>query len=98
VRELVVKVLELMELPRRDRRDIWYPGDSDKVSLVWLQDIYAAINNCRHQEFSLPRRIEIVMPAPVLGLEDFNIRIVDTKGIDQTAGRPDLEPHFDDPQ
>jgi len=98
VRELVVKTLELMELPRRDRRDIWYPENSDKPPLVWLRDVYTDLNNCRHPEFSLPRRIEVIMPAPVLGLEDFNIRIVDTKGIDQTAGRPDLEPHFDDPQ
>jgi transcriptional regulator with XRE-family HTH domain len=98
VRELFVKVLERMDLARRDRRDLWYPVDSAKAALGWLQEMFTAINNCRHPEFSLPARIEVIVPNPLLDITDFNLRIIDTKGIDQTAGRPDLEPHFDDPQ
>lgn len=98
IRELIVKVLERMDLPRRDRHDLWYSESCGKPPLVWLQETFAAINNCRHPEFSLPARIEVVIPQPLLGITEFNIRIVDTKGIDQTAGRPDLEPHFDDSQ
>jgi transcriptional regulator with XRE-family HTH domain len=98
VRELMVKVLERMDLARRDRQDLWYPSGSGKSALSWLQETFAAINNCRHPDFSLPARIEVVIPKPLLDITDFNLRIVDTKGIDQTAGRPDLEPHFDDPQ
>ena len=38
------------------------------------------------------------MPEPIFGSRDLNIRIVDTKGIDQAAERQDIECHFDDPR
>lgn len=97
VRELAVAILARMELHSRDRRDIWYDTSSGKEPLVWLKDTFEKINNGRHPEFSLPRRLEVVVPTRLLEVEDLSVRIVDTKGIDRTAARADLEHHLDDP-
>jgi transcriptional regulator with XRE-family HTH domain len=97
VRELVVEILARMELHRRDRRDIWHGNETGKSALVWLKDIFEEINNGRHPEFTLPKRIEVVVPFQLLGESDLSIRIVDTKGVDRPAARADLESHLDDP-
>ena len=97
VRELVVEVLARMELHKRDRRDVWYDSSSGKSQLAWLKDTFEEVNNGRHPEFTLPKRIEVVLTDTLLGLSDLTIRIIDTKGIDRTAARADLEMHLDDP-
>lgn len=96
-REFVVEVLSRMELHRRDRRDVWYDSASGKSPKVWLRDTFAAINNGRHPEFTLPKRIEVVVPEHLLNASDLTVRFIDTKGIDRTAAREDIEVHFDDP-
>lgn len=96
VKELVVQILSRMNLPRRDQRDIWYPSDAKLSPLAWLQQKFMEVNNGRHPQFSLPQRIEVVVPRPVLDDTKLNIRIVDTKGIDGAATRADLDRLFDD--
>lgn len=97
VRELVVEILARMELHKRDRRDLWYDNSCGKEALNWLKDTFEEVNNGRHPDFTLPKRIEVVVPAPLLGTADLSIRIIDTKGIDRTAARADLEVHLDEP-
>lgn len=97
VRELVVEILARMQLHRRDRRDIWFDRNDGKSPEVWLKDTFEAVNNGRHPDFTLPRRIEVVVPDPLLGATEFSVRLVDTKGIDRTAARADLEVHLDEP-
>jgi transcriptional regulator with XRE-family HTH domain len=97
VREYVVEVLTRMELHRRDRRDIWYDPSIGKPPLVWLKDTFEQVNNGRHPDFTLPTRIEVIVPQKLLGTSDLAVRIIDTRGIDRTAARADLERHFDDP-
>lgn len=96
-REFVVEVLSRMELHRRDRRDIWYDSASGKSPKAWLRDAFAAINNGRSPEFTLPKRIEVVVPDKLLNASELTVRFIDTKGIDRTAAREDIEMHFDDP-
>lgn len=96
-REFVVEVLSRMELHRRDRRDIWYDSASGKSPKAWLRDTFSAINNGRHPEVTLPRRIEVVVPDRLLNASDLTVRLIDTKGIDRTAAREDIEVHLDDP-
>ncbi|MDD2769001.1 MAG: helix-turn-helix domain-containing protein [Methylococcus sp.] len=96
-REFIVEVLSRMELHRRDRRDIWYDNASGKAPKTWLRDLFSAINNGRHPEFTLPKRIEVVVPDQLFKASDLTIRIIDTKGIDRTAAREDIEIHLDDP-
>jgi len=96
-REFVVEVLSRMELHRRDKRDVWYDSATGKSPKVWLRDTFAAINNGRSPEFTLPRRIEVVVPEKLLQVADLTVRFIDTKGIDRNAAREDIECHFDDP-
>lgn len=96
-REFVVEVLSRMELHRRDKRDIWYDSASGKSPKAWLRDTFAAINNGRSPDFTLPRRIEVVVPDKLLQVADLGVRFIDTKGIDRNAAREDIECHFDDP-
>ena len=97
VREFVVEILARMELHKRDRRDMWYDSACGKSEVEWLKDTFEQVNNGRHPSFTLPKRIEIVVPRPLLGESDLSLRIIDTKGIDRTAARADLEVHLDDP-
>jgi transcriptional regulator with XRE-family HTH domain len=93
---LAVEVLAQMELHRRDRRDIWHSDATSRPPLEWLQDIFEKVNNGRHPEFTVPKRIEIVVPTAMLGDETVSVTLIDTRGIDDLAARADLEQHFDD--
>jgi transcriptional regulator with XRE-family HTH domain len=96
VRQLVVEILARMELHRRDRRDIWFDLTTGQNPLAWLKETFEKVNNGRHPEFTLPRRIEVVVPFPLVSGTDVSIRMIDSKGIDRTAARADLEAHLDD--
>jgi len=95
--EFVIEVLSRMELHRRDRRDIWYNSATGKSPKTWLRDTFAAINNGRHSEFTFPKRIEMVVPERLINASDLTVRFIDTKGIDRTSAREDIEVHLDDP-
>jgi transcriptional regulator with XRE-family HTH domain len=93
---LSVEILALMELHKRDRRDMWHSEAAGKPPLEWLQELFEQVNNGRHPEFTLPKRIELVVPTPVLGDGTLSVTLVDTQGIDDIASRADLEQHFDE--
>lgn len=103
--EFVFEVLARMRLDRRGRRDIWYEASAGKQPLEWLKDIFQRVNTGRHPEFTLPKRIETVVPITLLQdearsvqlAEELSIRLIDTKGIDTTAARADIEGLLDDP-
>ena len=96
--EFVVEILARMNLERRTRRELWYPAaTTDKEPLVWLKENFELLNNGRHSDFSIPRRMEILIPEPILGEDSLSIRIVDTKGVDRTADRADIGRLFNEP-
>lgn len=95
-RELVVEILARMELHRRDTRDLWYDASSGKFPLEWVRETFERINNGKQPDVSLPRRIEIVVPKTLIAIDDLSVGIIDTKGIDRTAARADLESHLDE--
>ena len=97
VREYVFEVLARMELHRRDRSDIWHDLATGKTPLGWLKDTFEQVNNGRHADFTLPNRIEIIVPQALLEDTDLSIRFIDTRGIDRTAVRADLEQRLDEP-
>ena len=98
--DLAVAIRAKMNLQNRIRRDLWYPDLARKEQLPWLADVFRQVNNGRHPEFSLPYRIEVMVPQRILSDESeatLSIRLIDTKGIDSTAERGDLEAHFNNP-
>ena len=91
--ELAVAIRAKMNLQKRTRREIWYPNAATKEPLAWLSDIFRRVNNGRHPEFSLPNRVDVLVPWSILtGNSDdaVSIRLIDTRGIDSTAERADL--------
>ena len=95
-RDLVVEVLTRMSLDRRDRHEEWHTPAVAAAPLEWLRSTFEAINNGRHPQFSLPGRIDIVVPT-LLEIDDLDIAIIDTRGIDQPLARADLEALLGDP-
>ena len=87
-----------MDLPRRQTRTLWYPEGSTQKPMEWLQAEFARINNGKNSEITIPDLIEVTTPDPVFAHPHLQIEIVDTKGIDRTVQREDLERHFDDPR
>ena len=94
---LATEVLRRMNLQARTVLEVAYSGESENEPLLWLKDIFRKVNYGMHLDFSLPSRIEIRVPQQILGQESLSLRLVDTKGIDDTAEREDLESHFRDP-
>ncbi len=92
-RDLTVEILSRMNLPRRDRRDIWFDPTSAMEPLQWLQHTFEQINNGRHPEFSLPAHIDLIVPE-LMDAGDLTVNITDTRGIDQPIARADLEEHL----
>jgi transcriptional regulator with XRE-family HTH domain len=95
-RDLVVEVLTRMNLHQRDRRDEWHTPMLAAAPLEWMKTTFELINNGRHPEFSLPARIDLVVPE-LLRVTDLDVSIIDTRGIDQPAARADLETLLEDP-
>ena len=97
-RDLVIEIMTRMELHKRDTRSIAYNNNTGKQPLKWLKESFEAINNGRHSDFTLPKRIEVVIKGALLEHNECSVRIIDTKGIDnqETAARADLENHLHD--
>lgn len=95
---LAVEILTRMDLPRRQTRTLWYPEGSAQKPMEWLQTEFARINNGKNPEVTIPDLIEVTTPDPVFAHPHLQIEIVDTKGIDRTVQREDLERHFDNPR
>ncbi len=95
--DLQTQVFTRLELPRRRRTSISYPRDSSIAGLQWLSRTFAEVNYGRHPEFALPRRIEVSLPDRILGEERYELRLIDTRGVDEPkAPRRDLQAYLDD--
>jgi transcriptional regulator with XRE-family HTH domain len=85
-----------LSLWRRSRREIEFDGIDPKAGRHWLRSTFTAINNGRHVEFSLPASITVTVPFNLVPDERLAIAIVDTRGVDGTAVRPDILAHLKD--
>ena len=89
---------ERLRLWERKTRSIWYSQTDGDSPLRWMQKTFIEINNGRRPDIALPRLIDVVVPDDVLNQSIFELSLVDTKGVDQTAVRPDLEIRLRDPR
>ena len=86
-------------LQRRRRTSISFPRTSSIPELEWLSKTLKDINFGLQEDFTLPSRIEVSIPMsmPILGTQALNIRLIDTRGIDEpSATRQDLQAYLDD--
>ncbi len=98
--ELTIEILTRMDLVRRSKRDAWFQQDCGVPPMQWLQKMFSDVNNGRSPEFTIPDKIEVLLPEHVLSSPDYSCEIIDTRGISQDAyaARQDLDSHFDDPR
>ncbi len=93
-----VEILNKMNLAGRTRRELWHSSDGFASDpLVWLRESFQSLNIGKHPEFSIPKRIEVIVPEPVLGEKSVSIRLVDTRGIGPMAERADIMSLFSEP-
>ena len=101
---LKLKILERMNLRARTQRELWHKSPTDKEPLQWLKRAFTAINHGRNPSFSIPKRINVLVPEQILhstsanGQAPLNVSVIDTKGVDQLAPRSDISALFDDPR
>ncbi len=96
--ELRSEFASRLQLWKRTKRELWYDQKAQVPPKQWLRDIFAKINKGQHSEISLPQRIDILVPEPLLKQTPFTISIVDTRGVDETVIRVDLRTRLDDPR
>ncbi len=94
-----LQMLERMNLRVRTHRELWHSNSGEKDPLHWLKGEFTKINHGRNPSFSVPKRINVIVPQMVLNGEvPLNISVIDTKGVDQFAPRSDISALFDDPR
>ncbi len=95
--DLLVQILAKMNMPRRIMTSTTFPRGTTISGVEWVYKLVGQINYGHHPDFSLPQRIEITVPTRILGAEDLDLKIADTRGIDEPfAPRRDLQAFLDD--
>lgn len=87
---------ERLGLWRRSRKAIEFDGAESGAGRQWLRSTFTAINNGRHEDFSLPDRITVTVPFGLVPDHQFSVAVVDTRGVDGSAVRPDILAHLKD--
>lgn len=93
---LPLEFLERLKLPERTREEIWYEKTSNQIGIEWLKETFKLINYGRHKEFSVPQRIDVIVPDQVFQFCGYELEIFDTQGVDKTAIRRDLLGYLND--
>jgi hypothetical protein len=57
----------------------------------WLHETFKTINSGTHPKVGLAKKITLTIPDFSLNFKGFSITVVDTKGVDQTVNRLDLD-------
>jgi hypothetical protein len=87
-----------LSLWRRNRRSAEFDGTDQFAGRQWLRSTFIAINNGRTDDFSLPERITVTVPFALVPDARLSIAVIDTRGVDGSAVRPDIVSHLKDPR
>lgn len=96
--EFRTRVLGLMGLENRTRRELWYDSSTRKNPMEWVTETFKAVNNGRLKDVSLPMSIDLLIPDFSRSFGELEITIIDTKGVDDVAVREDLDHRLRDPR
>lgn len=96
--EFRAKVIELMKLDQRTRREIWIEGGGAKSALQQLRALFRDVNNGRVPDVPMPRSIDLMVPGFGEELDGLSVFVVDTKGMDEITVRADLDARLKDPR
>jgi len=64
--------------------------------MSWLSETFRAINSATHPEVGLAKRILITLPKAPFDDLNYSLSVVDTKGVDNTVNRQDLDASLTD--
>lgn len=96
--EFRTRVLDMMQLPERTQREVWYDSAGRKNPMEWLTETFKMVNNGRLKDVTLPSSIDLLVPDFGRSFGEFEITVIDTKGIDDVAVREDLDVRLKDPR
>lgn len=96
--EFIAEFASRLSLWRRSRREIEFDGSDQKEARQWLKSTFTAINNGRHDEFTLPSKITVTVPFPLVPDQRLSLALIDTRGVDGTAIRSDIIAHMKNPR
>lgn len=96
--EFRMRVLEMMNLPGRTQREIWYDSATRQHPMEWVMKTFREVNNGRLPEASLPASIDLIIPDFGRSFGELEISVIDTKGVDDVAVREDLDLRLKDPR
>lgn len=94
--EFRARVLDRIDAAKRTRTEMWFEAGPGKSPLDWMAKIFKEINNGRLVDVPLPRQIDLLIPGFAREAYPLNVTVVDTKGIDDIAIRPDLDARLTD--
>jgi len=96
--EFRMRVLEMMSLPGRTQREIWYDSATRQHPMEWVMKTFREVNNGRLADVSLPSSIDLLIPEFGRNFGELEISVIDTKGVDDVAVREDLDLRLKDPR
>lgn len=96
--EFRTRLLEMMNLPERTRRELWYDSATRQHPMEWVTKTFREVNNGRLTDVSLPMSIDLIIPEFGRSFGELEISVIDTKGVDDVAVREDLDLRLKDPR
>lgn len=96
--EFRTRVLALMNLDDRTRRELWYDSSTRKHPMEWVTEMFKAVNNGRLRDVPLPKSIDLIIPNFGRTFGELDVTVIDTKGVDDVAVREDLDHRLKDPR
>lgn len=96
--EFRTRVLSLMSLDDRTRRELWYDSSTRKNPMEWVTETFKAVNNGRLKDVPLPKSIDLLIPNFGGAFGELDITVIDTKGVDDVAVRGDIDHRLKDPR
>lgn len=87
--DLCEELLLRINLPSRTQTS--FINLENEANMPWLHETFKLINSATHKNVGLAKKITLSIPDLYIGEEQFNITFIDTKGVDQTVNRVDLD-------
>ena len=88
-KSLTNALLDRVNLPLRTKTS--FLNDKDMPQNEWLHDTFKTINSATHSDVGLAKHIAISIPQSLFSNLNYSLAVVDTKGVDQTVNRQDLD-------
>ena len=89
VEELSAGLLSRVDFDHRSK--IRFENTEELDQNTWLHGTFKSINNATDPDISLAKRIVMTIPYSMFEGIDFTLNVVDTKGVDNTVNRRDLD-------